>query len=71
MDFDVFISYSRRDEKVCESIARKLKDFGLNVFVDRHSLGPGPWIDQLGKALALGRPPHSRRSPTPPSSRSR
>src|SRR3972149_8445708 len=41
MTFDVFISYNRDDELEVIELAKKLKDRGLNVWLDLWELSPG------------------------------
>ena len=40
-DFDVFLSYHWRDHAAVEALAQRLRDAGLNVFLDRWYLTPG------------------------------
>ena len=41
MKHDVFISYSRKDSEIAAIIQKKLKDEGLNVFIDQEDLSGG------------------------------
>jgi hypothetical protein len=50
--YDVFLSYSSVDHGVVEDIAQKLRDKGLEPFLDRWTLVPGVrWRPELEKAL--------------------
>src|SRR5215469_12397760 len=50
--YDVFLSYSSVDHGVVEDIAQKLRDNGLEPFLDRWTLVPGVrWRPELEKAL--------------------
>jgi WD40 repeat protein len=50
--YDVFLSYSSDDHGVVEDIARKLRDQGLEPFLDRWYLAPGMhWRSKLEKTL--------------------
>ncbi len=52
-DHDVFLSYHWRDHSVVEALALRLRDAGLNVFLDRWYLTPGThWLQALESALA-------------------
>src|SRR6266705_1978053 len=47
-NYDVFLSYHRRDHTHVESVARALRDRDLHVFLDRWYLRPGlPWLQEL------------------------
>lgn len=51
-EYDVFISYNSVDKKIVESIAAKIRDAGLNPFLDKWHLIPGaPWPDALEEAI--------------------
>jgi WD40 repeat protein/energy-coupling factor transporter ATP-binding protein EcfA2 len=51
-EFDVFLSYNRRDRAVVERIAQRLKRGGLEPFLDTWWLTPGgEWQHELGAAL--------------------
>ncbi len=53
---DVFLSYASVDEFAVEQLARKLRDSGLEPFLDRWHLIPGePWQEALEKALDQSR----------------
>ena len=46
--FDLFLSYHWRDHETVESLARRLTDQGLRIFLDRWYLMPGrPWPEAL------------------------
>jgi len=50
--FDVFLSYHSRDRAVVERIAQRLKQAGLEPWLDRWSLTPGgEWQRELGAGL--------------------
>ena len=50
--YDVFLSYNSADHGMVENIARKLRDEGLEPFLDRWNLAPGMrWRSQLEKTL--------------------
>jgi energy-coupling factor transporter ATP-binding protein EcfA2 len=50
--YDVFLSYNSADHGVVENIARKLRDKGLEPFLDRWNLAPGMrWRSKLEKTL--------------------
>src|SRR5580692_8532177 len=50
--YDLFLSYSSEDHDVVEPIARKLRDEGLEPFLDRWNLAPGMrWRLELEKTL--------------------
>jgi hypothetical protein len=50
--YDAFLSYHWRDHTVVESIARRLQDQGVTVFLDRWYLVPGrPWPQALEDVL--------------------
>ena len=52
-EFDVFFSYSPRDDATVERVARDLSAGGIRVFLDRWHLTPGqPWPQALEQALA-------------------
>ena len=51
--YDVFLSYDSDDHCVVEDIARKLRDEGLEPFLDRWYLAPGMrWRSELEKKLS-------------------
>jgi TIR domain len=57
-DYDAFLSYSRADETDADTLRARLKDAGLNSFLDRYALPAGqpwqPWLEQrLGTCRAL------------------
>ena len=41
MNYDVFISYSRRDSKIAEEICSALTDAGLTFFIDKEGIEAG------------------------------
>jgi WD40 repeat protein len=50
--YDVFLSYNSADHRVVEDVARKLRDKGLEPFLDRWYLAPGmPWRSKLEESL--------------------
>lgn len=52
-EFDVFLSYHWRDQREVDALARKLREQGLAVFLDRWYLTPGqPWPQTLERELA-------------------
>jgi hypothetical protein len=51
--YDVFLSYSRADSAAAEALRTRLKEAGLNAFLDRHGLPAGqpwqpwqPWLEE-------------------------
>src|SRR5580692_2856222 len=51
--YDLFLSYSSEDHDVVEPIARKLRDEGLEPFLDRWYLAPGArWRSKLEDTLS-------------------
>ena len=51
--FDVFLSYHWRDHAQVEALARRLREQGLRVFLDRWYLTPGQsWLKALEATLA-------------------
>jgi formylglycine-generating enzyme required for sulfatase activity/energy-coupling factor transporter ATP-binding protein EcfA2 len=55
-EFDVFLSYNRRDEDVVGKIAVGLRDRGVWPWLDRWNLTPGgAWQDELSAALECSR----------------
>ena len=60
--FDVFLSYHWRDHAQVEALARRLREQGLQVFLDRWYLTPGQsWLEALESNLAhCGRLPRAR-----------
>jgi hypothetical protein len=55
---DVFLSYSRADENAAQRLRNRLKEAGLNTFLDAYGLPAGqpwlPWLEQqLGTCRAL------------------
>jgi hypothetical protein len=48
--YDVFLSYSRVDSAAAETLRARLKDAGLNAFLDRYGLPAGqpwqPWLEE-------------------------
>ena len=52
--YDVFLSYNSADHGVVEDVARKLRDEGLEPFLDRWYLAPGArWRSKLEDTLSL------------------
>ena len=50
--YDVFLSYNNRDRAAVESVAQKLKNCGLEVFLDRWYLIAGiPWPQHIANIL--------------------
>ena len=50
--YDLFLSYNSADHGVVENVARKLRDEGLEPFLDRWNLAPGMrWRLELEKTL--------------------
>lgn len=50
--YHVFLSHSSKDKPAVEALAKKLRDAGLNPFLDRWHLIPGePWQEGLEEAL--------------------
>ena len=51
--YDVFLSYSRADSAAAETLRARLKEAGLNAFLDRYGLPAGqPWQPWLEEHLA-------------------
>ena len=51
--YEVFLSYNSADHGVAEDVARKLRDEGLEPFLDRWYLAPGArWRSKLEDALS-------------------
>ena len=54
--YDVFLSYNWRDHALVESVARAMREQGINVFLDRWYLAAGrPWPGVLEEALGACR----------------
>ncbi len=52
-EYDVFLSYAREDWPLVEPVARRLRESGLDVFVDHWYVAPGkPWQVVLESALS-------------------
>ncbi|HSK80641.1 MAG TPA: pentapeptide repeat-containing protein [Thermoanaerobaculia bacterium] len=50
---DVFLSYSRKDEALADSLVELLKDAGLEVWVDKQDIGGGRmWREEISEAIA-------------------
>jgi len=50
--YDVFLSHSSADKPTVEAIAHKLREAGIQPFLDKRHLIPGRlWQDELEKAL--------------------
>ena len=55
-DYDVFLSYSRADSAAAETLRARLKEAGLNPFLDRYGLPAGqPWQPWLEEHLTSSR----------------
>jgi hypothetical protein len=53
MSFDVFLSHSSADKPAVEELARRLKEEGIQAWLDKWNLIPGaPWQPAMEKALA-------------------
>lgn len=51
----VFISYVREDSRTVDSLAERLKAFGISVWLDREQIAPGRrWKDVIREAIADG-----------------
>lgn len=51
-EYDVFLSYNRRDRDIVLVLAEALRDRGVKVWLDVWSIRPGvPWQEELEKAL--------------------
>ena len=49
---DVFISYSRADERIAEKLYNSLTNKGLNVWYDRKNLAAGDkWLERINNAI--------------------
>jgi DNA-binding NarL/FixJ family response regulator len=54
--FDVFLSYQRTDQKAVKYLARRLREAGLQAWLDRWNLIPGePWQEAVEEALDQSR----------------
>ena len=54
--YDLFLSYNSADHGVVEDVARKLRDEGLEPFLDRWALAPGIcWRSKLEETLRMCR----------------
>jgi hypothetical protein len=50
--YDVFVSYSRRDEEAARCLSKKLKDLGYRVFIDQSEIDVGAaWQQRIFEAL--------------------
>jgi hypothetical protein len=55
-DYDVFLSHASADKPAVETLARRLRDDGFEVFLDKWHLVPGnPWQEELEQALEASR----------------
>ena len=55
--YDVFLSHSSVDKPRVEELARRLKQAGIEPFLDKWNLIPGqPWQEALEEALARAPP---------------
>ena len=53
---DVFISYNSKDKEFALDLARRLRDEGLDVWLDEWDLIPGkPWQEAIEKAVGISR----------------
>ena len=56
MAYDVFLSHASADKPAVEALARRLREDGIEPFLDRWHLIPGePWQEALEDALAASR----------------
>jgi nucleotide-binding universal stress UspA family protein len=54
--YDVFLSHASADKPAVEHLARKLREEGLEPFLDKWHLIPGdPWQEALEEALDQSR----------------
>jgi hypothetical protein len=52
----VFLSYSREDSKIVDSIAKKLKNAGIRLWFDKVDLKPGDnWMQEIENSLSSAR----------------
>ena len=52
LEGDIFFSYSRKDRKKVDWIARQLKAGGFQIWIDRHDIPGGvEWSDSITKAI--------------------
>ena len=52
--YDVFVSYSRKDERAASTLAKALQEHSLRVFIDRSEIKPGAaWQQEIFDALEL------------------
>ena len=50
--YDVFLSHSSADKPAVEELARRLKQAGIEPFLDKWNLIPGlPWQEAIEEAL--------------------
>ena len=51
----VFISYVRENGKIVGRLAKDLREFGIEVWLDRNAIMPGQWWkDAINKAIQNG-----------------
>jgi DNA-directed RNA polymerase subunit RPC12/RpoP len=51
-EFDAFITYNSKDVAQVEGLSDRLRDFGLNPWLDRDQIPPGRWVhDVLQEAI--------------------
>src|SRR5215213_7115670 len=51
--FDVFLSHNGRDKPLVEAVARRLRDAGLEPWLDAWCLSPGGrWQEELAEGLS-------------------
>ena len=55
LSYDLFLSYNSADHKFVEYVAPKLRDEGLEAFLDRWALAPGMRWSKLEKTLSTCR----------------
>ncbi len=54
--YDVFLSHSSADKPAVEDLARRLRELGIEPFLDKWHLVPGePWQEALEEALDASR----------------
>ena len=54
--YDVFLSHSSADKPAVEDLARRLRELGIEPFLDKWHLIPGdPWQEALEEALDASR----------------
>src|ERR1035441_1256119 len=53
--YDVFLSYARRDQELVERVARDLRDAGVKVWFDEWALVPGESLRAVGASFGRAR----------------